>query len=811
GAASFSARLFEEDQAPNVDAQLQARDVYAGNEQVGDIRAGIKVGRGRIELDNVRIEAPDFRASLTARLRTSEESSELNRVDLRLRDLPIERFLPFIRPGLPVSGIASGNVSFHEEARNRYQGGGEMRVRRAQAYGENLGLIRGEIQFQGNQVLLDGLEAVVAGGTISGQAALNLDNRSAKLNVRGASLELQSIEAVRSRAPVSGTVDFSVQGEGSLEHPDFEVHATAPTLTIKEYQLDKVQLSANVEGRQAAFRVQNLFQEKPFLVTGKVSVDQPYTIEADLDLDQVPLEPYIALLGRDLPRLTGFVNGTLNVHGPLARPEELTGQAELSLLQLEAGDFQVRNTQPLRPSYTAGVLHIPAVTFRGPDTDFTVEGDITLKDRQAMTIKADGSVNLALLGGFMPEGTAGGQVQLNTVVTGTLSTPRIVGTAVLRDGLVTHPSLPTGFFDAEGDFKFTANQVSIDRFSARTTYGVINTEGGVFLEGFRPTRWQVNIVGSGLRIEYPSNVISVVDVDLDALKNERSQLISGAVYIRSAEYNETVSIPAIILAVTGPEAERIQPAEEAAASERTQLNISVEAYQSIRVNNNLAQIVASGDFTIRGTLQNPVIVGSATIDEGRLTLENNEFEITRGTVTFNNPRRTHPNLNFEASTEKLEHIITIGVRGPVERLNMSVRSEPPLPTSTIVSLLALNQTQEESGFGGTTQRPAGSVASALLLKGFGETIETRASQLFGFEKFSIDPFFYAGSSDPGARVTLGKQLTRDLTITYQTVLGNPEQEQFVSVEYKLTDWLTAIGTREENGSLAIDFKFRTRF
>ncbi|RPI28429.1 MAG: translocation/assembly module TamB [Acidobacteria bacterium] len=811
GAASFSARLYEEADAPHVTAQVKAYDIFVRKERLGNLQAGVNVGPGRVELQNVHLEAPEFRGELTAKLRTTETSRELNAVSLRVENLPIARFLPFVREGLPITGIASGTIDFHETSRDRYQGGGQVRVREAEVYGEDVGPVTAQVSFQGNRVLLQGVQAAVAEGTVTGEAVLNLDTQVATLDVQANGIALQSLEAVRTRSEATGVVSFSVQGEGSVKNPNFHIRATAPTLAIKEYTLEQVQLTADLKGRKATFEARNVFRGRPFEITGNVGIDKPYPIEAAVDLDQVPIEPYLALLRQDLPKLTGVVNGRMDLHGPLEQPDLLVGKADLSLLRLKVEDYEVQNTQPVQLSYQAGVLRIPPVTFKGPQTDFRVEGNISLKDRQAITVKADGTVNLALLSGFMPEGAAGGQLQLNAVVTGTISRPRIVGTAALREGIVTHPSLPTGFYDAEGQFKFTANQVSIDQFRARTGYGVINAEGGVFLQGFRPTRWQVNVSGSALRVEYPDNVISTVDVDLDALKSERSQLLSGVVYVRSAEYTESISIPELILAVTAPEVEKVQRGGEAGTAEETQLNISVEAYQSMRVSNNLADIVASGDFTIRGTLQNPVIVGSATIDDGELTLENNKFEITRGTVSFNNPRRTHPTLTFEATTEKLEHLITIAVRGPLERLNMSLRSEPPLPTSTIVSLLALNQTQEESALGGPTQRPVGSVAGTLLLKGLGETVEARASRLFGFEKFSIDPFFYAGSRDPGARVTLGKQLTADLTITYQTVLGNPSQEQFLSVEYRLTDWLTAIGTREENGSLAIDFKFRKRF
>jgi hypothetical protein len=184
----------------------------------------------------------------------------------------------------------------------------------------------------------------------------------------------------------------------------------------------------------------------------------------------------------------------------------------------------------------------------------------------------------------MQEGNSAGQLRLNAVVTGQLERPRIVGTATLREGLLTHPSLPSGVFDAQGSFKFTANQVSIDEFAARTNYGRVSAEGGVFLEGFRPTRWQVNIAGSGLRLRYPTDVISVVDVDLDAQGRQTS-----AFRCRHHPLGRPHEIPHPGAIWRGfPSVESLR--------ERTQVNEqSTSRWRGIQhtVKNNLADIVAA--------------------------------------------------------------------------------------------------------------------------------------------------------------------------------------------------------------------------
>ncbi|MCZ6876987.1 MAG: translocation/assembly module TamB domain-containing protein, partial [Acidobacteria bacterium] len=330
--------------------------------------------------------------------------------------------------------------------------------------------------------------------------------------------------------------------------------------------------------------------------------------------------------------------------------------------------------------------------------------------------------------------------------------------------------------------------------------------------GLTPTRWQINVFGNGLRLEYPRNLISTIDVDLDLLKSDSSELISGAVYVRAAEYNQDLSIPEIISRYARGEIASLPTT----AAPEVALDITVEAYQSLRATNNLADLVASADLNARGTLQNPVILGTVTIDSGQLFLENNDYEISRGIVNFNDPRRTRPVVNLEGQTEIREFTISVIVQGPLDQLEFTFRSDPPLPTASIVSLLAIGQTQEEIlGFGGQSQSEVGTLAvygaGAVLSKSLGERLETRTSRLFGFEKFSIDPFLFGSERDPGARITLGKQLTSDLSVNYSTDLSSDQQGQIVVFEYKVTDWLTAVGTRDQDGSIAIDFKLKQRF
>ena len=68
----------------------------------------------------------------------------------------------------------------------------------------------------------------------------------------------------------------------------------------------------------------------------------------------------------------------------------------------------------------------------------------------------------------------------------------------------------------------------------------------------------------------------------------------------------------------------------------------------------------------------------------------------RGEVTFTNPVTTTPVLDLQAATHVREYDITVNLNGEFDKLNLTYHSEPPLPSSDIISLLALGRTQEQS-------------------------------------------------------------------------------------------------------------------
>ena len=89
-------------------------------------------------------------------------------------------------------------------------------------------------------------------------------------------------------------------------------------------------------------------------------------------------------------------------------------------------------------------------------------------------------------------------------------------------------------------------------------------------------------------------------------------------------------------------------------------------------------------------------------------------------------------------------------------------------------------------------------------------------RLFGLNRFEFDPVIAGrGGASPTARLTVGRQINRDLSITYSTnVTGEPNQ--VFAVVYRVSDRLSFVAQYQQGATDALrtnsnNFNFELRF
>jgi translocation and assembly module TamB len=230
------------------------------------------------------------------------------------------------------------------------------------------------------------------------------------------------------------------------------------------------------------------------------------------------------------------------------------------------------------------------------------------------------------------------------------------------------------------------------------------------------------------------------------------------------------------------------------------------------------RLTADVDVRLQGSLANPVEVGAVHFLNGEAIFRGNRFTLDRGDLSLTNPIRTQATLDLEAQTRVQQYDLTVDVSGPLGRLKMAYRSDPPLPTEDVLSLLALGyaRQQQEASTSGLVSSFAGgnplqSVGeSALLSQALSSQVTGRIQRLFGVSRIKIDPNVGLPGFSSGARVTVEQQVTRDLTLTYITNTAS-SQYQIIQFEWAVGENVSLIGVRDPNGIFGVELRFRRRF
>jgi translocation and assembly module TamB len=242
-----------------------------------------------------------------------------------------------------------------------------------------------------------------------------------------------------------------------------------------------------------------------------------------------------------------------------------------------------------------------------------------------------------------------------------------------------------------------------------------------------------------------------------------------------------------------------------------QFEIQADSAPDARLEWNGSRFEADANMRVRGTWENPILLGHIALRNGEINFAGNKYKVTRGDIDFTNPFRIDPVLNIQATATVSQYEVTLDLTGPASRLSLSYRSDPPLPTSDIISLLALGQPTESTqymGSGSNSQMGA----TALLSEAITSQLGGRMEKIFGISSFRLDPFLAGTGTQQNAatRVTVEQQVRHNLSVTYSSnVTGS--QEQVIQIEYEVTPELSIIALRDINGIFSLDVVRKKRF
>jgi translocation and assembly module TamB len=686
-------------------------------------------------------------------------------------------------------------------------GDGHLDLTNGTVYGQPLANLTSDVHFSHHELQLNNAVATYRDGQIAGGASYNWQNRGFHFNLNGDNFNLVHFSQVQpGRIKVAGKLDFTARGDGTLDAPTVSANIRLRELSFDNERAGDFTFDAITHGAEMQLIGRSNFQNAQLAIDGDIHMRDDWPAQLSLrfealDVDSL-LRPYLG------DRVEGHVPaaGNLQLSGPLLHPEFLTAKADLTSFSATVETFAIHNEGPIHFTVQNRVLALDHLRLVGDGTDVTAQGTAELTGDHELDLHSEGRLNLKLIEGMTTGLSGSGLVSVAVKVTGTYNAPLLAGKLDVANGSLSSIDLPNGLSEMNGTLVFNQDRLQIQSLNARVGGGNVTLSG--FMTYSPHVSFNVTASGQDVRLR-PAGISATSDAELRLTGTPQDALLSGDVtvlklnltpgfdFARYLEgFRQSTSLP-----------------QGSSLLNNLRLDIHVVTTPELQMEAAAAKVSGDADLRLRGTLPRPVLLGRVDILEGDVYFSGTKYRLERGEITFTGPTGIKPALDLEATTRVRDYDITLGVNGTPDKLNMTYRSEPPLPSADIVALLALGHTESESSLADTSSQSVSQQASsAILSQALNATLSSRSQRLFGITRIKVDPNGLNTETTPtraAPAVTLEQQVSSNLTLTYSTEVSQTSQ-QVIQGEYNVTRNISILGVRDQNGVVSFDVLLRHR-
>ena len=371
------------------------------------------------------------------------------------------------------------------------------------------------------------------------------------------------------------------------------------------------------------------------------------------------------------------------------------------------------------PTVAATPFDLARPLFVGPDgTRLWVAGSANVTSDFGVAgfdVRARGDADLSRVAARVPQLTFGrGLGVFNLRARGTPDRPSVSGSVELHDASLGVTGLASPLREIELDLRVDGSEAILRRASARYGQGQIaftreDSPAMVRFDGTRLDRLDVPIVVRDLSLAPDEGIELAANVDarLRWQGGEELPLLQGVVDLTRARYTRPIPLSADVAGRLQGRTAAAAPAAYDPARDFVRLDVQLRTPVPMRIANNLADAELRLDetrpFRVVGTLQRPGIIGSMHITRGVLRVYENQFEVRRGVVDFDNPDRVAARFDIAAQTEvrrtgdsaRSQWRVGLHAHGTPEQFSVDLSAEPSLSREDIVLMLLFRLTRVE--------------------------------------------------------------------------------------------------------------------
>ena len=513
----------------------------------------------------------------------------------------------------------------------------------------------------------------------------------------------------------------------------------------------------------------------------------------------------------------GTLNAEAKLRGTPAKPEG-TVRVQATGLRMKTGP--ARGLPAANITATAqlsgGAARIEARVAAGNSTQLTVTGRAPVDGAGPLDLRGSGSVDLAVLDPILAADgrRVRGQLALNLGVAGTVASPRVTGSAQLRNGELQDYGQGARLDDINGTFTADGSTLRISNLTAKAGQGTIAVSGtvGVLSPGI-PLDLTVQLRNA--RPLSSDKLSATVSGDLTLRGPVTGQLAAaGTVRIQRADITVPDRLPTsvAVLDVRRP-GERRAPAKPVASGPDVTLDLTIQAPRAIFVRGRGIDAELAGQLRVRGSATKPQVSGGFQMRRGLISVAGTTLTFTRGKVGFDGTGPTgkiDPSLDFVAESSTSNVTARLNVGGYASDPKITLNSTPDLPQDEVLAYLLFKRSAKELG-----PFQLASIAAALAQLtgvggGIGDPLDSVRKGL-GLDRLSVGggtSNSSRGGSNSGPTLEAGRYIANGVYVgAKQGTSGSQTQAE---VQIDITKGLklqTDVGTGQGGNSVGLSYQF----
>lgn len=853
GDLAFNGKLTGNITDPSIDGKASIASVSMRGREIGSLSSDIIVSPEVIEFRNGSLREPGGVGTVAFSVSAPRTGENNISVKADLTNVEAGNLLAALPVDLPeqirdFNGKTSGTVNL-TGLPDASQGEINVSSTSGTIAGQSFDSLKANAVFAGTRIDIRNGEIRVGDGFITAKGSYERASTAFDLDLQGKNVPLPLAlsflpknEAVPSFA---GVTDFTAKAVGLWKDSttfDVNFDGSARDVVVNENQFGTVAFKGTTSGNILNANLTATLEGRPQVIGATVNFgDQNLPINVETSFDKSPLGPFFALVPqlRGIP-LSGVGTGTVTFGGNLSRVNDkgeremttaaLSGAARFTQLDLLVQDTPLSAVGPIVVKFSPREIDFESAKFSGGGSNLTIAGVKAITDDGLNSLSVDGRINLALLNVFPQVNSSdtffGGFADVSMRLVGVNKTARLSGTATMQNAAVAAfiGSSRLSFDRLQGRILFTSNQAQIETATGYLGGGKINATGGVlFGEGLAINSFRVAVDGNNITVPLPEDFVTTGDARLEFSGRRTSSnnlliRIAGNILARKSLYSRDIELSNIVGArregslSSGPSS-LLAP----------RFDLTIEGRDALVVQNNIADLTASVSLRLTGSTDNPQLSGRITANSGTVFFRKDRYIVQRGVLEFPPDTSIEPIINLQAETEIQGYQIFVTLTGPLtdtEGLQFTPRSSPALPTQDVVSLITTGTlSNTEGGLPTFAQTGINTAAEVLTDSIINAPVRKATDKLFGLNVFEIDPIISGERLNPGARLTVGRQINNNLRVTYATNLSQ-DQNQVLALEYRVSNKLSFVAQYEQRSlsnvtrnrdNFSFEVRFRRRF